>query len=123
MNQLRDVWRIRWCHMEAGRPGYLHEGLWTTPYETSANMATQDAAVWLATGFTIPGQDESYPVVREVVAYRMDGDPQEVARARVTKAGMQRPFRLDDGTEIDSTSRPDGRALETEDGWTKVRKY
>lgn len=123
MNKLRDVWRIRWLHTEAGRPGPLQEGLWATPYETSANMAARDAAVWLASGFTIPGQGESYPLIREIVVYRMDCGPQEVARARVTKAGMREPFRYDDGTEIDGASRPSGQALETGDGWTKIRKH
>ena len=125
MNQLRDVWRIRWHHKQNPHDwGYLHEGLWSAPYEMDARAAARDAGLWLAHGFLVPGGDEHYPLHREVIVFRMDcGTPVEAARYEVVRRGDRGPFYRPDGTAIPYEEKPQGSALETLNNWTEVRKY
>jgi hypothetical protein len=69
----------------------------------------------------VPGDGESYPVCRRVVVYAMDnGEPVELARATVTRASLEEPFRLADGTEVAQGAEFDGRALPTRHRWTEA---
>lgn len=126
MNQLRDLWRMTWRHKEGPRDfGYRHEGVWVSPFETSANLALREAAVWSANGFMIPGGQENYPLVTEITLHTMDsGQPVEVVSLTITRKLYEGgKYEFPDGTPIEHTQKPQGTFLETEDGWSKVRKH
>lgn len=126
MNQLRDLWRMTWRHKEGSYDfGYHHEGVWASPFETSANLAIREAAVWAANGFMIPWGQENYPLVVEITLYRMDsGQPVEAASLTIIrKLHEGGKYEFPDGTPIEHDQKPQGTFLETEDGWSKVRKH
>jgi hypothetical protein len=125
VNQLRDTWRIKWHHRTNPHDwGHLHEGLWAAPYEMTAKAAARDAGLWLAHGFLVPGGNEHYPLDREVIVFTMNsGQPKELARQLVTRRDDRGPFFTSDGMEIPYSQKPDGSALETEEGWIRVRRY
>ena len=126
MNQLRDLWRMKYRHKEGTRDfGYHHEGVWASPFETSANMAVREAAVWAANGFMIPWGQENYPLVTEIALYSMDsGKPFEVARVTITRRLWEGgKYEFPDGTPIEHDLKPQGTFLETCNGWTEIRKY
>jgi hypothetical protein len=121
MGSAQDVWRIRWQCTEGRIAGHEREGLWVLPYAATADAAVRDASIWQATSFTVPGDSGSYPVRRRVVVYAMDnGEPVELAAATVTRATLEEPFRLADGTEVAQGTEFDGRALHTQHRWTEA---
>lgn len=122
MNKLRDVWRVMYrTYREADGPRPYHfEGLWVMPFETSANMAAQDAAVGLIHCSLAPGGAEHYPMVKEIAVFRMDcGQPVEMASVKVrVEREAGRPL-LADGQDVLHMTY-DGTMIRTKNGWKET---
>lgn len=125
MNQLRDLWRVTWQESNAKYgPGHRFEGIWVMPYEASANMVALDMATCVGSRGLIPGQEDEYPLVREVAVYRMEsGQSVEVARAKVTRDRFDGgKWRRENGTVVQHGEKYDGHGLETRENWTEARR-
>ena len=124
MNQLRDVWRIRWQVWTAGfGPDEIESGLWVMPHEVGANMVARDLENWLAQTFPpLPEEDNPYPIVRGAIVYRMDcGVAVEVARVKVVRKSESEPF-MRDGFKLNPSDSWQGSLVRTQKDWSELRE-
>lgn len=124
MNQLRDVWRIRYREYTRGRGvvGWDREGLWVMPYEADARAAARDAAVGMARRSMVPGSADEYPLIRETSVFRMEcGTPIEEACETVTRTSLDARTLFDDGV-CPLDLKEDGVLIETRNRWAEARR-
>lgn len=126
VNQLRDLWRVTWQEINGKYgPGHKQEGVWAMPFEASARMVAEDMATCMGSTGMIPGQEDEYPLIREVIVYRMEtGKPIEVARAQVTRDRFDGgQWTRENGIPVERGEKYEGWGLETHNGWAEVRSY